>query len=132
MHSVCARPAVSIVIWCRRCGAESGIDPQATRLRSTREFRIAPVRRPMINEIGHFALVLALCIAALQAVVPLVGAARNDAALMGWARPAALAQFLFVAIAFFVLMHAYAVSDFSLANVAANSSSMKPLIYKLT
>ena len=86
----------------------------------------------MIDEIGHFALVLALCIAVLQAVVPLVGAARNDAALMGWARPAALAQFLFVAIAFFALMHAYAVSDFSLANVAANSSSMKPLLYKLT
>src|SRR6266851_4940682 len=98
----------------------------------TDDYRIAPVRRPMINEIGHFALVLALCIAALQAVVPLAGAARNDAALMGWARPAALAQFLFVAIAFFALMHAYAVSDFSLANVAANSSSMKPLLYKLT
>ncbi len=86
----------------------------------------------MINEIGHFALVLALCIAALQAVVPLVGAARNDAALMAWARPAALAQFLFVGIAFSALMHAYAVSDFSLANVAANSNSMKPLIYKLS
>jgi cytochrome c-type biogenesis protein CcmF len=86
----------------------------------------------MTDEIGHFALVLALCIAALQSVVPLVGAARNDAALMGWARPAALAQFLFVGIAFFALMHAYAVSDFSLANVAANSSSMKPLMYKLS
>src|SRR6202158_4566006 len=86
----------------------------------------------MINEIGHFALVLALVIAGLQSVVPLVGAARNDPALIAWARPAALAQFLFVAIAFFALMHAYAVSDFSLANVAANSSSMKPLIYKLT
>src|SRR5271154_3022537 len=86
----------------------------------------------MTDEIGHFALVLALCIAALQSVVPLVGAARNDAALMAWARPAALAQFVFVATAFFVLMHAYAVSDFSLANVAANSSSMKPLLYKLT
>src|SRR5438128_8887008 len=86
----------------------------------------------MFNEIGHFALVLALCIAALQSVVPLVGAARNDAALLGWARPAALAQFLFVAIAFFALMHAYAVSDFSLANVAANSNSMKPLLYKLS
>src|SRR5438067_7346963 len=85
----------------------------------------------MITEIGHFALVLALCVALLQAVVPLVGATRNDAALMGWARPAALAQFLFVAIAFFALMHAYVVSDFSLANVAANSHSMKPLLYKL-
>src|SRR5881394_802699 len=86
----------------------------------------------MINELGHFALILALCIAALQAVVPLIGAARNDAALTAWARPAALTQFLFVATAFFALMHAYAVSDFSLANVAANSSSMKPLLYKLT
>src|SRR5712691_5804161 len=86
----------------------------------------------MIDEIGHFALVLALCIAALQSVVPLIGAARNDAGLMAWARPAALAQFLFIGTAFFALMHAYAVSDFSLANVAANSNSMKPLVYKLS
>ena len=86
----------------------------------------------MIDEIGHFALILALGVAALQSVVPLIGAARNDAALTGWARPAALTQFLFVAISFFALMHAYAVSDFSLANVAANSSSLKPMLYKLT
>jgi cytochrome c-type biogenesis protein CcmF len=86
----------------------------------------------MITEIGHFALVLALCVALLQAVLPLYGAARGDGALIAWARPAALAQFLFVALAFFALMHAYAVSDFSLANVAANSNSTKPLLYKLT
>ncbi|MGE5272087.1 MAG: heme lyase CcmF/NrfE family subunit [Thiohalocapsa sp.] len=86
----------------------------------------------MIDEIGHFALVLALCVATLQSLVPLVGAARNDAVLMGWARPAALAQFAFIATAFFALMHAYAVSDFSLANVAANSNSLKPMLYKLT
>ena len=86
----------------------------------------------MISEIGHFALVLALCVAALQAVLPLYGAARRDGLLIAWARPAALAQFLFVAVAFFALMHAYAVSDFSLANVAANSNSTKPLLYKLT
>jgi cytochrome c-type biogenesis protein CcmF len=86
----------------------------------------------MITEIGHFALVLALCVALLQAVLPLYGAARGDGLLIAWARPAALAQFLFVAIAFVALMHAYAVSDFSLANVAANSNSTKPLLYKLT
>src|SRR6201982_1943319 len=86
----------------------------------------------MISEIGHFALVLALCVAALQAVLPLYGAARGDGLLIAWARPAALAQFLFVAVAFFALMHAYAVSDFSLANVAANSNSLKPLLYKVT
>src|SRR3954471_5049309 len=86
----------------------------------------------MITEIGHFALVLALCIAVLQSTVPLVGASRGDAALTAWARPAALAQFLFVGIAFFALMYAYAVSDFSLVNVANNSASMKPLVYKLS
>ncbi|HZT89471.1 MAG TPA: heme lyase CcmF/NrfE family subunit [Stellaceae bacterium] len=86
----------------------------------------------MIDEIGHFALVLALCVAALQSSLPLLGAARREPALVALARPAALAQFLFVATAFFALMHAYAVSDFSLVNVAANSSSTKPLLYKLT
>jgi cytochrome c-type biogenesis protein CcmF len=86
----------------------------------------------MITEIGHFSLVLALCVAVLQASLPLYGAARGEAALIAWARPAALTQFLFVAIAFFALMHAYAVSDFSLANVAANSNSLKPLLYKLS
>ncbi|MGH7093246.1 MAG: heme lyase CcmF/NrfE family subunit, partial [Stellaceae bacterium] len=85
----------------------------------------------MIDEIGHFALVLALCVSALQATLPLIGAARNDGALIAMARPAALAQFLFVAIAFFALMHAYAVSDFSLLNVATNSSINKPMLFKL-
>src|SRR5213082_3343026 len=86
----------------------------------------------MITEIGHFALVLALCVSVLQASLPLYGAARGDGAMIAWARPAAFAQFLFVAVAFFALMHAYAVSDFSLVNVAANSNSTKPLIYKLS
>ncbi|HEY4746833.1 MAG TPA: heme lyase CcmF/NrfE family subunit, partial [Steroidobacteraceae bacterium] len=72
------------------------------------------------------------CVAVLQASLPLYGAARGDGALIAWARPAALAQFLFIAIAFGALMHAYAVSDFSLANVAANSNSLKPLLYKLS
>jgi cytochrome c-type biogenesis protein CcmF len=86
----------------------------------------------MIDEIGHFALVLALCIAAVQIVVPLYGASRHDDALIALARPAALAQFVFIMVAFLALMHAYAVSDFSLVNVAANSSVAKPMLYKIT
>jgi cytochrome c-type biogenesis protein CcmF len=86
----------------------------------------------MIDEIGHFALVLALCVAAIQASVPLYGAAKGDGALVALARPAALAQFVFVATAFLALMHAYATSDFSMLNVAANSSAEKPLLYKIT
>jgi cytochrome c-type biogenesis protein CcmF len=86
----------------------------------------------MIDEIGHFALVLALCVAVVQAIVPLYGAARGDGALIALARPAALAQFALIATAFFALMHAYATSDFSMLNVATNSSSAKPLLYKIT
>src|SRR3954447_11803727 len=86
----------------------------------------------MITEIGHFSLILALCVAVLQAVVPLAGASRNDPALTAWARPAALTQFLFVGIAFLALTNAYIVSDFSVANVAANSNSLKPLLYRIS
>jgi cytochrome c-type biogenesis protein CcmF len=86
----------------------------------------------MIAEIGHFALILAALVALLQGTLPLAGAARGDAAMMGIAKPAALAQFLLIAIAFGALMHAYIVSDFSVANVAQNSHSAKPLLYKIT
>jgi cytochrome c-type biogenesis protein CcmF len=86
----------------------------------------------MIDEIGHFALVLALCVAVIQATVPLYGASRGDGALIALARPAALAQFAFVGFSFLALMHAYVTSDFSMLNVAANSSSAKPLLYKIT
>ena len=86
----------------------------------------------MITEIGHFALVLALFVALAQAVLPMVGAARHDEALMNFARPAASAQFVAVAVAFLALTHAYVTSDFSVANVAANSHSAKPLLYKIS
>src|SRR5438477_265509 len=43
----------------------------------------------MIAELGHFALVLAFLLALVQSTLPLVGAARNDARLMGLARPPA-------------------------------------------
>ena len=43
----------------------------------------------MIPEIGHFALILALALAILQGVLPMIGAQRNDVALMSLARPSA-------------------------------------------
>jgi cytochrome c-type biogenesis protein CcmF len=86
----------------------------------------------MIVEIGHYALVLALCLALVQASLPLVGAARGNGAWMAVAGPAAQGQFLFVAIAFAALTYAYVTSDFSVQAVAANSHSAKPLLYKVT
>ncbi|WP_075217512.1 heme lyase CcmF/NrfE family subunit [Mongoliimonas terrestris] len=86
----------------------------------------------MIVEIGHFALVLALALALLQSVVPIVGARRDDAALMAVGGPIALAQLTFVGLSFAALTYAYVISDFSVANVYENSHSLKPMLYKVT
>ena len=86
----------------------------------------------MIVELGHFALILALMVAVVQAVLPLWGAQARNGALMALAGPAAVAQFLLVAAAFGVLTWAFVVSDFSLAVVTANSHTLKPMIYKIS
>ncbi len=86
----------------------------------------------MIVEFGHFALVLALAVAAFQTIVPAWGAHVRDVRLMSVAEPAAMTQLLLLIISFLCLTHAYVTSDFSVANVAANSHSTKPLIYKLS
>ncbi len=86
----------------------------------------------MIPELGHFALMLALGLALIQGVMPIVGTRTNDPTLMSIAAPAALAQFAFVAIAFTALAVSYVTSDFSVLNVFENSNSQMPLIYRLT
>ncbi len=85
----------------------------------------------MIIEFGHFALILALLVAVVQVVLPMAGASLKDERMMRVAEPAAVSQFILLAIAFVALMHAYVTSDFSVANVAENSHSTKPLIYKM-
>ncbi|RMH47068.1 MAG: heme lyase CcmF/NrfE family subunit [Alphaproteobacteria bacterium] len=86
----------------------------------------------MIVELGHFALILALLVAVVQAVVPLAGAARGWAEWMRVAPVAAAAQLVLLALAFGALTHAFVVSDFSVRLVAANSHSAKPMLYKVT
>ena len=85
----------------------------------------------MIVEFGHFALILALLVAVVQVVLPMAGASLKDERMMRVAEPAAVSQFILLAIAFLALMHAYVTSDFSVANVVENSHSTKPLIYKM-
>lgn len=86
----------------------------------------------MIVELGHLALVLALAVALVQMVVPMVGAARGWADWMRVGTLAALVQFALLLGAFAALMQAFAQSDFSVALVANNSHSAKPLIYKIS
>jgi cytochrome c-type biogenesis protein CcmF len=84
----------------------------------------------MAPEIGHFALILALLVALAQGIVPMLGAARRDAALMAVAVPAARAQFALVAIAFGCLAWSFVTSDFSVVNVAQHSNSHLPAHYR--
>ncbi len=86
----------------------------------------------MIVELGHFALILALVVSGAQAVLPACGARTREPRLMAFGASAAYAQLGLLVIAFLSLMHAYVVSDFSVANVWANSHSTKPLLYRIS
>jgi cytochrome c-type biogenesis protein CcmF len=85
----------------------------------------------MTAELGHYALVLALSVALVQATIPLLGAWRGDPGWIGLARPAALVHCVLIVVAFAALMYAFVTSDFSVLNVATNSHSAKPMLYKI-
>jgi len=54
----------------------------------------------MIPELGHFALILALGLACVQAVIPLIGTLQKIPNWVAVARPAAVGQFVFLAVAY--------------------------------
>ena len=86
----------------------------------------------MIPELGHFALILALCVAVVQASLPLLGATFNKPNWIAVAWPAAQAHLLFMLIAFGCLTYAFIVHDFSVTYVANNSNSSLPLLYRIS
>ncbi|WP_421724215.1 heme lyase CcmF/NrfE family subunit [Bauldia sp.] len=86
----------------------------------------------MVAELGHFTLILAFVLSLAQSTIPFRGAMTDDARMIAVGPPVAIAQFLFVGLAFAALVHAYVVSDFSVLNVYENSHSLKPLLYKIT
>jgi cytochrome c-type biogenesis protein CcmF len=85
----------------------------------------------MIPEIGQFALALALVLALVQSVLPIVGAARGNKLWMQSAWATSLGLVLFIGIAFAALIRSFIVSDFTVANVAENSNSLQPLFFKI-
>ncbi len=86
----------------------------------------------MIPEIGHFALLLALGIAVVQAILPLIGVARRIPEWTAIAVPAVRAQAVFVLVAFGCLTYAFVVNDFSVAYVANNSNLAQPMVYRIS
>jgi cytochrome c-type biogenesis protein CcmF len=86
----------------------------------------------MIPEIGHFALILALGIAFVQVLMPLLGWRRRDPRLLAIGGSAAQGQFFCVFIGYACLTYSFIVKDFSVAYVAENAHSQLPLGYRIT
>ena len=85
----------------------------------------------MVPEIGHFALILSLCLSFALTVLPLLGAHYGNNLLMHTGRSLAVGFFVFVAIAFCCLTYAFVHDDFSVKYVAGNSNSLLPYYYKI-
>ncbi len=86
----------------------------------------------MIPELGHFALVIALCMAFVQTIVPLIGAQTNTSQWMAVAKPAARGQFLFIIISYICLTYSFLKNDFSVLYVASNSNTALPFYYQIS
>jgi cytochrome c-type biogenesis protein CcmF len=86
----------------------------------------------MLVELGHYALILALLLAGAQAFFGLAGPALRRERWLAVVPSAACGQFVFVALAAGVLVHAFIDNDFSVRYVAENSNSALPLFYRVT
>jgi len=85
----------------------------------------------MLDELGAFVLCLALALSLAQLALSGRGAARRSMVFSQAGQAAAISAFACVALAFAALIHAFVTSDFSVANVAANSHTEKPMLYKV-
>jgi cytochrome c-type biogenesis protein CcmF len=85
----------------------------------------------MIPEIGHFALILALALAVVQAALPLAGASRGIISWMRLARPVAQGQFVYVLIAYACLTWSFYAHDYSVLYVVEHSNSGLPWYYRI-
>jgi cytochrome c-type biogenesis protein CcmF len=86
----------------------------------------------MTGELGQLAVCFALALSLVMAGAGLWGARADQAAARSIANGAAMGMMVFTVLAFGVLTYAFIVSDFSIALVANNSHTTKPLIYKIS
>lgn len=86
----------------------------------------------MTAELGHFALILALCLAISQALIPLLGTLKANQVWMSSGRSIAYGQFVFVLASFICLAVLFLNDDFSVRYVADNSNSRLPEHYKIS
>ena len=86
----------------------------------------------MIAELGHFALIIALAMALLQSIVPMIGSFKGYTSWMRLGSSLSVGQLSFVAISFVCLTAAFLNDDFSLKYVSQNSNTALPDHYKIS
>ena len=86
----------------------------------------------MLPELGHFALILALLLAALQAFFGIAGPALKRERWISAVSFAVAGQFVMVGAAVASLIVSFVDNDFSVAYVAENSNSVLPIFYRVT
>lgn len=86
----------------------------------------------MIAELGHFALIIALAMALLQSLVPMIGSFKGYTSWMRLGSSLSMGQLAFVAISFVCLTAAFLNDDFSLKYVSQNSNTALPDHYKIS
>lgn len=86
----------------------------------------------MIAELGHFALIIALGLALMQSMVPMIGSFKGYTTWMRLGHSLSYGQFLFIAISFICLTAAFWLDDFSLKYVSQNSNTQLPNQYKIS
>ncbi len=86
----------------------------------------------MIPELGHFSLILALCLALTLAFFSLVGAQKGIAIWIGLARPMAVMLFFSMVVSFACLAWAFLHNDFSVLYVSQHSNTKLPVQYQFS
>jgi cytochrome c-type biogenesis protein CcmF len=86
----------------------------------------------VIAELGHFALIIALSMALLQSIVPMIGSFKGYTSWMRLGSSLSVGQLSFVAISFVCLAAAFLNDDFSLKYVSQNSNTALPDHYKIS
>src|SRR5207244_10021388 len=85
----------------------------------------------MLPELGHFALILALLLAGLQAFFGIAGPLLGRDRWLAAVTPALAGQFVMIATAVACLIASFVANDFSVAYIAENSNSALPLFYRV-
>src|ERR1700704_6788831 len=86
----------------------------------------------MLPELGHFALILAMLLAGLQAFFGIAGPALGRDRWVAAVTPAVAGQFVMVATSVACLIASFVSNDFSVTYIAENSNSALPIFYRVT